>query len=67
MHATASDAALARKAGLGDADAFAKLCARHFQATFRYALHMLDGDERLAEDASGCLDQGLAKLARLSR
>ena len=52
MHAPASDAALARRAGLGDADAFAELFARHFQATFRYALHMLDGDERLAEDAA---------------
>lgn len=50
--AGASDAALARRAGLGDAAAFAELFARHFAATFRYARHMLDGDEAVAEDAA---------------
>ncbi len=48
----ASDAALARRAGLGDAEAFATLFARHFHPTFRYALHMLDGDDHLAQDAA---------------
>lgn len=48
----ASDAALARRAGLGDADAFAELFHRHFHPSFRYALHMLDGDEHLAQDAA---------------
>jgi len=47
-----SDAALARRAGLGDAEAFAELFARHFQPTYRYALHMLNGDQQLAEDAA---------------
>ncbi|MGI8523438.1 MAG: RNA polymerase sigma factor [Nocardioides sp.] len=47
-----SDAALARRARLGDADAFSELFARHFPPTFRYALHMLDGDEQLAQDAA---------------
>ena len=49
---TGSDAALARRAGLGDAAAFSELFARHFHPTFRYALHMLDGDEQVAEDAA---------------
>jgi RNA polymerase sigma-70 factor (ECF subfamily) len=47
-----SDATLARRAGLGDAEAFAELFARHFHPTFRYAVHMLDGDVHLAEDAA---------------
>lgn len=50
--APASDAALARRAGLGDGDAFAELFHRHFHPSFRYALHMLDGDEQLAQDAA---------------
>jgi len=51
-HDRATDAALARRAGLGDADAFAELFSRHFHPTFRYALHMLNGDEQLAQDAA---------------
>lgn len=47
----ASDAALARRAGLGDSDAFTELFQRHFHPSFRYALHMLDGEEQLAQDA----------------
>lgn len=50
--ATVADGVLARKAGMGDARAFAELFDRHFQASFRYALHMLDGDEDLAAEAS---------------
>lgn len=50
-HGAASDAALARRAGMGDTEAFAELFARHFPSTFRYAVHMLDGDDDLAEDA----------------
>ncbi len=49
---SASDAALARRAGLGDKTAFADLFIRHFDATFRYAVHMLGGQESLAEDAA---------------
>lgn len=47
----ASDGALARRAGLGDTTAFEELFSRLFVPTLRYALHMLDGDEQLAEDA----------------
>lgn len=50
-HGDASDAALARRAGMGDTEAFAELFARHFLSTFRYAVHMLDGDDDLAADA----------------
>ncbi len=49
---TATDAALARRAGLGDAAAFEELFRRLFPSTFRYALHMLDGDDGLAQDAT---------------
>ncbi len=48
----ASDGALARRAGMGDTAAFAELFARHFHPTYRYALHMLDGEAPLAEDAT---------------
>ena len=48
---SASDRVLARRAGLGDNQAFAELFNRLFVPTLRYALHMLDGDEQLAEDA----------------
>ena len=48
---TASDHALARKAGLGDRAAFQELFDRLFPATLRYATRLLDGDERAAEDA----------------
>lgn len=51
-HPRASEAALARRAGLGDVDAFSELFQRHFPATFRYALQMLDGDDQLAQDAA---------------
>lgn len=47
----ATEAALARRAGLGDRAAFEELFARLFPGSFRYALRMLDGDEQLAEDA----------------
>ncbi|WP_229052034.1 RNA polymerase sigma factor [Aeromicrobium sp. Leaf350] len=46
----ASDHALARRAGLGDREAFAELFARLFPGTLRYATHLLDGDARAAED-----------------
>lgn len=52
MHERASDAALARQAGLGDSDAFTELFARHFHPTFRYGLHMLGGNEQFAQDAA---------------
>lgn len=48
----ATDAALARRSGLGDAEAFEELFGRLFASTFRYALHMLDGDDSLAQDAT---------------
>lgn len=47
----ASDTALARRAGLGDAEAFTEVFRRHFAPTYRYALRMLDGDDDLAQDA----------------
>lgn len=47
----ASDRALARRAGLGDTEAFHELFGRQFTPTLRYALRMLDGDEQLAEEA----------------
>ena len=47
----ATEAALARRAGLGDRAAFEELFARLFPGSFRFALRMLDGDEQLAEDA----------------
>ncbi|GAB3659772.1 hypothetical protein GCM10027596_17580 [Nocardioides korecus] len=47
----ASEAALARRAGLGDRAAYEELFARLFPGSFRFALRMLDGDEALAEDA----------------
>lgn len=46
----ASDAALARRAGLGDRPAFEELFQRLFPQTFRFALRMLDGDVQAAED-----------------
>ena len=46
----ATEAALARRAGLGDRAAFEELFARLFPGSFRFALRMLDGDEQLAED-----------------
>lgn len=47
----APDAVLARRAGLGDRDAFTAIVLRHGPATFRYAMHMLDGNLQDAEDA----------------
>lgn len=47
----APDAALARRAALGDRDAFADIVRRHGPAMFRYASTMLDGDVHDAEDA----------------
>jgi len=46
-----SDLALARRAGLGDRDAFAEIFRRHGRGLYRYALRMLDGDASEAEDA----------------
>lgn len=46
-----SDHRLATRAGLGDRPAFAELFERHFAATLRFAVPMLDGDQQLAEDA----------------
>lgn len=48
----ATDRVLARRAGMGDAEAFEDLFDRHFPSTFRYAVHMLDGDEAIAQDAA---------------
>ena len=50
LHHT-SDHRLATLAGLGDRAAFEELFGRHFQATVRFAVPMLDGDQQLAEDA----------------
>jgi RNA polymerase sigma-70 factor (ECF subfamily) len=47
----ATDLALARRAGLGDRDAFEVLFRRHFEASLRFAVRMLDGDRALAEEA----------------
>lgn len=47
-----SDAALARRAGLGDEEAFTDLFHRHFHTSFRYALTMLNGDDDQASEAS---------------
>lgn len=49
--AAATDHALARRAGLGDRAAFEELFARLFPATLRFAVQMLDGDEKASEDA----------------
>ncbi|MEP6814949.1 MAG: RNA polymerase sigma factor [Marmoricola sp.] len=51
-HTSASDRALARRAGMGDTVAFEELFERHFHPTYRYALHMLNGEDELAEDAT---------------
>lgn len=45
------DSSLARRAALGDRDAFAEIFHRHAASMFRYAKHMLDGDSDEAEDA----------------
>ena len=50
--ASVTDRALARRAGLGDDEAFAQLFERHFPSTYRYGVHMLEGDEALAQDAA---------------
>lgn len=47
----ASDNVLARKAGLGDRQAFELLFRRHVEATHRFALRMLDSDRALADEA----------------
>lgn len=46
-----SDDALARRAALGDRQAFEELFSRLFPSTLRYATRLLDGDDRAAEDA----------------
>lgn len=46
----ATDAALARRAGMGDRPAYEELFRRHFSSSYRFALRMLDGDEALADD-----------------
>lgn len=46
-----TDAALARRAALGDRRAFALVFERHAEAMFRYAVYMLGGDVGDAEDA----------------
>ena len=46
-----SSNALARRAGLGDRQAFEVLFRRHAEATHRFALRMLDSDTALAEEA----------------
>lgn len=51
-HAPPSDRALARRAAMGDRGAFGELFQRHSASTFSYALHMLDGDEQEAQDAT---------------
>lgn len=45
------DGALARRAGLGDRQAFTEIFHRHAESMFRYANHMLDGAPEDAEDA----------------
>ena len=50
--AQATDAALARRAGLGDAEAFSELFTRHWFATFRYAMRMLNNEQHVAQDAA---------------
>lgn len=46
-----SDEVLARRAGLGDREAFTAIYHRHGAALFRYAVRLLDGDSQAAEDA----------------
>lgn len=48
----ATDRALARRAGLGDAESFGELFERHWFSTYHHALRMLDGDEHAAQDAA---------------
>ena len=48
---TATQQALARRAGMGDRAAYEELFRRLFPSTFRFALRMLDSDSGLAEDA----------------
>lgn len=45
------DGALARRAALGDREAFTAIFDRHAEAMFRYARHMLGGHVEDAEDA----------------
>lgn len=49
-YADRSDAVLARRAGLGDRQAFAEIFRRHSAALYRYALRMMDADHQAAED-----------------
>lgn len=49
--AVPTDGALARRAALGDREAFTEIFHRHAEAMFRYAKHMLDGSDADAEDA----------------
>lgn len=46
-----TDPVLARRAALGDRQAFAEIFDRHASALYRYALRMLNGDHQAAEDA----------------
>lgn len=48
---TPNDGALARRAALGDREAFTEIFHRHAPSMFRYATTMLDGDVLEAEDA----------------
>lgn len=45
------DLGLARRAALGDRDAFAEIFRRHGRSLYRYAVRMLNGDASEAEDA----------------
>lgn len=49
--ASATQQALARRAGLGDRAAYEELFRRLFPATYRFALRMLDHEAGLADDA----------------
>ncbi len=46
-----TDEVLARRAALGDRQAFAEIFRRHTPTLHRYALRMLNGDHQAAEDA----------------
>lgn len=59
--APGDDAGLARRAALGDREAFGEIVDRHGAALFRYALRMLDGDAAAAEDA---VQEALARAWR---
>ncbi|MFY0409555.1 RNA polymerase sigma factor [Solicola sp. PLA-1-18] len=47
-----TDRALVRRAVMGNREAFTQIFERYSESTYRYALHMLDGDEQDAHDVT---------------